>query len=122
MESGAVIIVLQAISKAHPDLPNVPLAINFARTDEARKLIRVGVHSYGSVARPYILPPGTPKERVQILSRTLQQTMKDSEFLLEAQKSNLNVEPLTGEELEQNIKDIFSLEPPLVAKLKETLK
>ena len=122
VESGEVVIVLQAIPKAHPDLPNVPLAINFAKTEEAKKLIQVGVHSYGSVARPYVLPPGTPKDRVLLLSRALQQTMKDPEFMAEAKKSNLNVDPLTGEELEQNIREIFNLEPPLVAKLKEILQ
>jgi hypothetical protein len=49
--------------------------------------------------------------------------MKPSpEFMAEAKKSNLNVDPLTGEELEQNIREIFNLEPPLVAKLKEILR
>ncbi|MBI4529363.1 MAG: hypothetical protein HY695_36650 [Deltaproteobacteria bacterium] len=122
VESGELMIVLQAIPRPHPDLPNVPLAINFARTEEAKKLIRVGVHSYGSIARPYVLPPGTPKDRVSVLSRALQQTVKDSELIADAKKSNLNVEPLTGEELEQNIREIFALEAPLVARLKEILK
>lgn len=122
LDSGDVIIMLQGVPKAHPDLPRVPLAISFAKTDEARKLIQVGVHSYGPTARPYVLPPGTPKERVQILRKALIDTMRDSEFLGEAKKAKLDINPGAGEELERNVKEIFKLEPGLLARLKEILK
>jgi tripartite-type tricarboxylate transporter receptor subunit TctC len=122
LESGDALIVLQNIPKAHPDLPNVPLAINFAKTDEARKLIQVGAHSVGPTARPYVLPPGTPKERVQLLRKAFMDTMKDPEFLAEAQKAKLDINPVDGAELERNVKEVFTLEPGLVAKLKEILK
>ncbi len=122
LESGEVIIVLQATPKAHPDLPKAPLSINFAKTEEARKLIQAGVHSYGPTARPYVLPPGTPKERAQILRKAFQDTMKDPEFLAEANKAKLDINPGTGEELERSVREIFKLEPALAAKLKEILK
>lgn len=121
-DSGDLIIVLQNAAKAHPDLPNVPLAISFAKTDEARKLIEVGIHSVPPTARPYVLPPGTPRERVQILRNAFMDTMKDGEFLAEAQKAKLDINPVDGAELDRNVKNIFTLEPALVAKLKEILK
>lgn len=49
-------------------------------------------------------------------------TMKDPEFLADAKKSQLDINPLTGEELEENVRDIFKLEPALTEKLKEILK
>jgi hypothetical protein len=49
-------------------------------------------------------------------------TMKDPEFLAEAEKAKLDINPLEGAELERNVKEVFNLEPPLVAKLKEILK
>ena len=64
LDTGDVVVVLQAVPKPFPDLPNVPLAINFAKTEEARQLIEVGIHSNSAIMWPFVLPPGTPKERV----------------------------------------------------------
>ena len=122
IESGDLVIVLQTAAKLHPDLPKIPLAINFAKTDEARKLIQVAVHSVGPTARPYVLPPGTPKERVEILRRAFMSTVKDQELLAEAKQAKLDIDPIDGVELERNVKELFGLEPALVAKLKEILK
>jgi hypothetical protein len=69
-----------------------------------------------------VLPPGTPKDRVQILRKALMDTMKDPALLAEAKKANLDINPDDGVELEQNVKDIFKLDQSLIAKLKEILK
>lgn len=122
LEAGEMIIVLQETLKAHPDLPNVPVAVNFTKTDEARKLIRVVVQVHGPTVRPFALPPGTPKERVQSLRRAFVETMRDSELLAEAKKARLEINPLDGAELQRGVSEIFSLEPALTAKLKEILK
>ncbi|MPZ78692.1 MAG: hypothetical protein GEU77_19500 [Deltaproteobacteria bacterium] len=122
LQSGNVIVVLQSTSKRHPDLPNVPLDVEFAKTPESRRLIEVGAHSLSPTARPFVLPPGTPKNRVQILRRAFADTMKDPAFLAEAKKGNLNINPTGGAELDKNVKDIFNLEAPLIARLKEVLK
>ena len=122
VESGNLIVVLQDIPKRHPDLPNVPLDVDFAKTEEARKLLQVGAHSLGPTARPFVLPPGTPKERVQVLRNAYMDTMKNPEFLAEAKKANLDITPADGAELERNVKENFNLEPALVAKLREILK
>ena len=50
-----------------------------------------------SITRPYALPPGTPKDRVQMLRRAFRETMKDKDFLAEAIKSKLDVDPVSGE-------------------------
>ncbi len=122
LESGELVIVAQNIPKPHPELPKVPLVINFAKTDEGRKLIRALVHSVGPTARPYVLPPGTPKDRVEILRKGFMDTMKDPEFLAEAKKANLDINPLDGAELERGVREVFNLDPTLVPKAKEILK
>src|SRR5439155_1114557 len=71
LSAGEVVIVLQNVAKPHPDQPKLPLAINYAKTDEGQKLIRALVHSVGPTARPYVLPPGTPNSRVLELSTCL---------------------------------------------------
>jgi len=122
VESGDVIFVLQATVKAHPELPKIPVAFDFLKTEEARKLFQVVVRVHGPSTRPYLLPPGTPKERVEVLRKAYMDTMKDPEFLAEAKKANLDINPDDGAGLERNVRDIFKLEPSLVAKLKEILK
>jgi tripartite-type tricarboxylate transporter receptor subunit TctC len=121
LQSGDVVAVLQVTARSFPDLPNVPLAINLAKTDEARRLIQIGVQNSGAFARPFVLPPGTPKERVQILRRAFQETLKDPTFLSEAEKAKLSLDPLTGEELEKLVGELFTLDPALLAKLKDVL-
>lgn len=122
IESGDAVVVVQMLRKAHPELPRVPLAINFVKTEEARQLIQVGIHDMADTTRLYVLPPGTPKERRQIVRKAFMDTMKDPEFLAEAKKSKLDIDPMTGEELERAIHGVFKLSPAMVAKLREVLK
>jgi tripartite-type tricarboxylate transporter receptor subunit TctC len=122
LQGGDLTIVLQATAKPHPELANVPLSINYAKTDEAKKLIRALIHSVGPTARPYVLPPGTPKARVQMLRKAFLDTMKDSEFLADAAKAKLDINPIEGAELEKNVKEVFNLDPKLTPRAKEILK
>jgi len=122
LETGEVVMVLQLSAKSHPDLPKVPLAVNLAKTDEERKLIQAVAQAHGAAVRPYVLPPGTPKDRVEMLRKAFMETVKDTELLNEASKANLEINPGSGEELERNVKDLLRLEPALVARLKEILK
>ena len=121
-ESGEFIIVAQHVGKRHPELTNIPLDVEFAKTPEARKILEVGAHSLGPTARPFALPPGTPKDRVQMLRKAYIDTMKDGGFLAEAKKANLDINPTDGAELEKNVLEIFNLEASLIARLKEILK
>jgi tripartite-type tricarboxylate transporter receptor subunit TctC len=122
VDSGDVVMVLQGTLKAHPELPNIPVAFDLLKTDETRKLLQVVVKVHGPSTRPYFLPPGTPKERVQILRKAYMDTMKDPEFLAETKKAKLDLNPDDGAGLERNVKEIFDLAPSLAAKLKEILK
>ena len=121
LEAGDVIPVMQLTGKPFPDLPNVPLAINLTKSEEARRLIQVGLQNTGAFARPFVLPPGTPKQRVQILGRAFQETLKDPAFLAEAEKGKLTLDPVTGDELEKMVAELFTLDAALLAKLKEVL-
>jgi tripartite-type tricarboxylate transporter receptor subunit TctC len=121
LESGDVNIVLQALPKPHPDLPKVPLAIGYAKSEETRQLIQVGIHDAADVARPFVMPPGTPKDRVQAMRAAFLATLKDPAFLAEAEKSKLDVDPVTGEELEKIVAGLYKMNPAILANLKEVL-
>jgi tripartite-type tricarboxylate transporter receptor subunit TctC len=122
LETGEVMIVLQLSAKPHPDLPKVPLAMNLAKSDDARKLIQAVVQAHGAAVRPYVLPPGTPKDRVEMLRKAFLEAVKDPELLNEAAKANLEINPGSGEELERNVRELLRLDASLVARLKEILK
>lgn len=121
LEKGDIIPILQGVPKANAEIPQVPLAITYAKTEEARQLIEIGIHAPPVFVRPYILPPGTPKERVQTLRTAFQETLKDKEFLAEMKKAKLSLSPVTGDELQKVIANYFKQDPALLAKLKDII-
>jgi hypothetical protein len=122
LEAGEVNLVLQLVAKPHAELPKVPLAASLAKTDESRLLLQAAVHDPNSITRPYSLPPGTPKDRVQLLQKAFMATMTDPELLADAKKGQLDIDPVSGEEVEKTVGRFFKLDPTLVAKLREILK
>ena len=121
IESGDAIVVLQTVSEPFSDLPKVPLAISYAKTEEARQLIETGIHSPAIFSRAFVLPPGTPKEQVQILTNAFTETLKDKEFLADAEKGKLDIDPVTVAELEKSVASLFKMDKTMVAKLKDIL-
>ncbi|HEX2930667.1 MAG TPA: tripartite tricarboxylate transporter substrate-binding protein, partial [Candidatus Binatia bacterium] len=77
LDSGDAAVVLQINRKDHPELSGIPQAIKFAKSDEARKMIDVGIHGDSDIVRSYTLPPATPKDRVLALRKAFEATLKD---------------------------------------------
>ena len=121
LESGNVKAIIQMNPKKADDILNVPNAIDYAKTPEAKILIDSGVHAPSAILRAYALPPGTPKGRGDILRSAFNATMKDPEFLAEMKKSRLEVNPLTGGEIESIVKKLFQMDTKNVAKIREVL-
>jgi tripartite-type tricarboxylate transporter receptor subunit TctC len=121
LKAGDLIVVIQLVAKPFPDLAKVPLAISLTKTDEARRLLKLGVQDAAAYARPFVLPPGTPKERVELLRKAFRDTLADKAFLAETEKANLKIDPLTGEELVQMVADLSALDSAFLAKLKRIL-
>lgn len=122
LESGMLKVVLQATLKSHPELKQIPVAYDLAKTDEAKKLLATVLRANSPTVRPFMAPPATPNDRVQILRKAFTDTWKDPELIAEAKKANLDINPDDGAGLEANIKEMFKLEPSQIAKLKEILK
>jgi len=120
METGKIHVVLQATLKSHPELKKVPLAINYAKTEEARTLLRVAdnVHVYQF---PFSTAPGTLPDRLQVLQQAFVQTLRDSELISEAKKADLEIAPIDGPTTAKTFNSLYDLPPPLIAKLKELL-
>ena len=67
------------------------------------------------------MPPATPKDRIQTLRKAFADTLKDPEFLADAKKSKLDIEPVAGEELQKLVQNLYKLDPSTLARLKEVL-
>jgi tripartite-type tricarboxylate transporter receptor subunit TctC len=120
MEAGKIRVVLQATLRSHPELKKVPLAINYAKTEEGRTLLRVAdnVHVYQF---PYSVAPGTSPQRLQILQQAFVKTLRDRDLLAEAKKSDLEIGPIDGPTTAKTFAGLYELNPTLVNQLKEIL-
>jgi len=119
LEEGTVKIVIQTMTESHPELKHVPLAIKYAKSDDARAMLDVVNGPYGQLARPYTTPPGLPKDRLELLQKAFMDTMKDPEFLADAKKAKLDIQPLDGPRATKQFAALYELNPGLKAKLKD---
>jgi tripartite-type tricarboxylate transporter receptor subunit TctC len=122
IDSGDARVIFQALPTPHPELAKIPLAINYAKTEEARQLIAVGIHTKSAVYRPYVLLPKTPKHVVESLRRAFSATLQDPAFLDDAKRASLDVDPIGANELQKEVAAIFSLNSTTVDKLRDILK
>jgi tripartite-type tricarboxylate transporter receptor subunit TctC len=118
IDAGDVNVVIQTTLESHPDLNHVPVAVKYAKTDRARGLLRVIDGPYGRMARPYSVPPGTPPDRLAVLQKAFSATLKDPEFLAEAKKTRLQIDPIDAPTIEKLISDLYEMSPELKAQLR----
>ena len=114
-------VVLQVTAKKIPDLPDVPMALDLAKTEEARQLLKAGAIDPAAIVRVYVTTPRTPKDRLQFLRDAFGKTLTDPDFVAEAKKANLDINPLTGNEVKRIVDDLFKLSPGMRSKLATVL-
>jgi tripartite-type tricarboxylate transporter receptor subunit TctC len=99
-------VLAQLSLKKHPDLPDVPLITDFAKTDEQRQILKL-IFARQVMGRPYLAPPNVPKERAQALQQAFAETMKDPEFLAETEKSKLEINPVSAADVDKLVKEVY---------------
>ncbi len=110
-------VVVQFSVKRHPEMADVPTVVELARNDEERKILSAVVNA-AEIGTAFFTTPGAPPDRVEALRRAFDATMKDPEFLAEAERSQLTVGPLTGGDLQKVVAEVSGLTPELVEKVK----
>ena len=108
------ILAQLALSK-HPDLPDVPLITDFAKTDEQRQILKL-IFARQVMGRPYLAPPGLPQERAAALQQAFTDTVKDPEFLAQAKQQKLEINPVSGSEIEKLLKEAYQTPAVIAAK------
>jgi len=109
-----IIVLVQMSLSKHPDLPDVPLIMDLAKTDEQRQIFKM-IFARQTMGRPYLAPPGIPADRLAALRKGFMDTMTDKEFLDEAEANKFEINPVNGEDLEALVKDVYRT-PPEIAK------
>ena len=115
LEQGSIKVLVQLALTKHPDLPNVPLIMDYAKTDEQRAMLRL-IFSRAALGCPFLAPPGIPADRAAALRQAFDDTMKDPAFLEEARRAELEVAPVGGEELQRLIAEIYRTPKDIVDK------
>ncbi len=116
----AVVFVQQALEK-NPDLGSVPLAEEFARSDQDRTVLRL-LTAYNAFSKPYAVAPEVPAERVAALRQAFEQALRDPELLEKAHQAKVDLDPKPGAEVRRLIDDMFAADPATIARLKEVLQ
>jgi hypothetical protein len=116
-----VVVLFQGGAEPNPDLGDVPFVNDLARTSEERQAIEF-LYAGLVLGRPFLAPPGMPADRVKMLRDAFVATMKDPDFLADAKKQKLDVNPKDGEQLAAMIKKIYATPKPTVDKIAELIK
>jgi tripartite-type tricarboxylate transporter receptor subunit TctC len=112
-EEKKIFVPVQLSLQKHPDLPDVPLVMDLTADPKLAAALKL-IFGRQSVARPYAAPPGVPEARILALRAAFDATMKDAEFLAEAKKTDLEVQPVAGAEVQQLVAELYRAPPEVV--------
>jgi tripartite-type tricarboxylate transporter receptor subunit TctC len=119
--SKKIIVLVQMSLSKHPDLPDVPLIMDLAKTAEQRQIFKL-IFARQVMGRPYAAPPGVPGDRVAALRQAFSETMKDKDFLDEAERGKFEIYPVSGERLEALVEEVYQTPPGLAQKAAALLR
>ena len=111
-------LLLQTGADKHPELPNVPRMIDLAKNDQDRQLLAL-FSSPSTVGRSVVAPPGLPPERVAELRKAFMATIKDPTLIADVKKAQLELDPLSGEELQAAIAGSGDFSPALIERARQ---
>ena len=119
---GTIKPLVQLSVKGHRDLHDrkVPTTLEFARNDDERGVMEL-VYSQGVFGRPYVLPPGTPMDRVAALRKAFMSAFADPKLLAEAKKMNFDVEPMSGDDMQTLVSRLYATPANVVERAKQAL-
>jgi tripartite-type tricarboxylate transporter receptor subunit TctC len=114
--NNQVTLLFQGGAAPNPTLKNVPFVVDLGRTAEEKAAIEFLYAGLG-LSRPFIAPPDMPAERVKMLQDAFMATMHDSEFVADATKQKLDMDPKSGGELNALIRRIYATPKAIVERV-----
>jgi tripartite-type tricarboxylate transporter receptor subunit TctC len=120
VESGQLKLVIQMGAQKSKQFGDIPSVFDFAKTDEDRQVLEIHFHQQ-LMSRSFAFPPNVPADRLKAMREAFMTTMKDKEFLADATKIGLDIDPVTGEEIEAALKRFASFPPQVLKKAAEAM-
>jgi tripartite-type tricarboxylate transporter receptor subunit TctC len=120
LANGNINVLFQSGTSPSPHLPNVPLALDFAKGPTERRILEL-LFTKLDLARPYTLPPGVPEERVAAMAKAFMSTMLDPEFIAEAAKLQIEISPVDGDQTRAIVERAVMSPPEVITRIREIL-
>lgn len=121
LDAKKMVPLLQLALSRHDDLPDLPLVMDFTKTDEQRQIFKL-IFARQVMGRPYLAPPGVPRDRAEALRQAFVNTMRDKEFLAEAVRAKFEITPVAGDAIARLVTDVYQTPPAVAAKAAALVK
>jgi tripartite-type tricarboxylate transporter receptor subunit TctC len=121
LRDGKINVLVQTGMKKYAGHPEIPLALDLAKTEADRQLLEL-VFAPQTFARPFAAPPSVPKERVATLRKAFADTTRDPQFLADAEKTQLEIDLVTGEEIDAILARIYKTPKAVVDRAKVAME
>ena len=115
-EQRKINLIAQFSYKPHPELKDVPLMMDLVTKEDDKRALQL-IFATQEMGRPFAAPPGVPADRVTALRKAFLETLKDPAFMAEAKKLDLEIEPITGEEITELLVDLYNTPKEIVERV-----
>jgi tripartite-type tricarboxylate transporter receptor subunit TctC len=120
-KDGTAKPVLQMGMKRAPNFPEVPTALEVMPTADGKQMFEI-VFTDQVMGRPFVAPPGVPADRIAALRSAFDATMNDPAFLAEAKAQNIEIDPVTGIEINALLERVHMASMDVIARIRELVK
>ena len=117
---GRMNILFQAAMTPDPKLKDVPVGLSLARNEEERQALQL-FFARVALGRPFVAPPGIAEDRLAAIRKAFADTLADKEFVVDAEKQRLSVDPISGQELTRLIEEAYKTPPHVVQRTMKAL-
>lgn len=120
LDDGKLKLLAQVALEKHPALPNVPLVTEFLSDPQKKAQLEFAL-SWLPMGRPFVAPPGVPADRLKLLRDGFMKTMADADLLADAKKLNLEIIPMSGEDIQGLLEKLYKTPPEIIAAVREIM-
>jgi tripartite-type tricarboxylate transporter receptor subunit TctC len=121
IDSGRFIVLIQTAPHRHSDLPDIPSIADFAKTEEQKQIVTL-FFARQTMGRPFVAPPGIPQDRLDMLRTAFLDTIKDPELLQDADAQRLEINPVSGSDVQRLVQETYATSPNVIAKAAEMIR
>jgi tripartite-type tricarboxylate transporter receptor subunit TctC len=120
VRDGQIRVLAQAGLRKDPDLPDTPLFLDLATTADDKAMVQL-LSLPIATSRAVLLPPEVPADRVELMRRAFDATLKDPDFLKEAKERQMDIKAMTGEEVQAAMEEMFQTPEHVIERAKAAL-